>query len=78
MDIQEAMMGASPWIHLEDCRVIRTTDAAILIEYEGEELWCPRSQVSEGDKYEAGDGENDGVTISITTWLARKHGIEAD
>lgn len=66
-------MGQSNWVHLESCNVLRTTDAAILVEYEGEEIWLPISQVSEGEKYEEGDED---ITISITEWLAGVKGIE--
>jgi hypothetical protein len=68
-------MGASNWVHLEDCTVLRTTEKAVQVEWQGEELWLPRSQVSEDEKYEAGDS---GVTISVTEWLARQKGIEVD
>lgn len=68
-------MSASHYVHLNDCEVKRTTEKAILIDYEGEEIWLPRSQVSEGDKYEAGDT---GVTISITEYIAREKGLEGD
>jgi hypothetical protein len=68
-------MGQSNWVHLEECKVLQETEKAILIEYGGEEIWLPRSQVSEGDKYATGD---EGVTISITEYIAREKGIEVD
>ena len=68
-------MGASNWVHLDDCDVLRTTEKAILVEYDGEEIWLPRSQVSDGEQYEEGDT---GVTISITEYIAREKGIEAE
>jgi hypothetical protein len=67
-------MSASQWVHLDDCKVIRTTEKALLVEYEGEEIWLPISQVSEGDKYEAGDE----CTISVTAYIAREKGIEGN
>lgn len=65
-------MGASQWVHLDDCKVIRTTEKALLVEYEDEQYWLPLSQVSEGDTYEEGDE----CTISITAYIAREKGIE--
>ncbi len=64
------MMGQSQWVHLEDCEVKRVTDKALLVEYDGEEVWLPISQVSEGDKYEEGDV----CTISVTEWIAKQKG----
>ncbi len=68
-------MSASNWVHLEDCEVLKETEKAILIRYDDEEIWLPRSQVSEGDKYTAGDK---GVTVSISEYIAREKGIEGD
>jgi hypothetical protein len=68
-------MSASRWVHLEECSVKVVTERAILVEYEGEELWFPLSQVSEGDQYENGD---EGVTISVTEWIADQKGIDHD
>lgn len=62
----------SHWVHLEDCSVKRVTEKAILIEHDGEEVWLPISQVSEGEKYEEGDED---VTISITEWIAKQKGL---
>jgi hypothetical protein len=71
-------MGSSGYVHLENCYVVRRTDKALLVEYEDEEYWLPISQVSEGDKYEEGDGKRDGVTISISEWIAIEKGIEVE
>lgn len=66
-------MSASNWVHLEDCDVLRVTGKAILVFFEGEQHWFPKSQVSEADKYEEGDS---GLTVSVTTWIAEQKGIE--
>lgn len=66
-------MSQSGYVHLEDCRVVHETEDAFLIEYEGEEHWIPRSQVADPDTYESGD---EGVTISVTEWIAKQKGIE--
>ena len=65
--------GASSWVHLEGCKVNKATAKALLVELEdGEELWLPRSQISEGEKYDAGDED---VTISISAWIAQQKGL---
>ena len=67
-------MSASNYVHLSDCEVLTVTNGAILIEYEGEEIWLPKSQVSESEQYETGDC----CTISISRWLAEERGLEGD
>jgi len=68
-------MGLSNYVHLDDCRIVRVTDKAVLIEYEHVQHWIPVSQLAdqEGHTHEAGD-EN--VTVSITEWIANEKGIE--
>lgn len=66
-------MGQSQFVHLEECRIVRETDAAFLIEHDGEEHWIPKSQIADPDTYEAGDED---VTVSVTEWIAKQKGIE--
>lgn len=66
-------MSASNWVHLESCTVRRVTDKAMLVAYDDEDIWLPLSQVSQAEQYEAGD---EGVTISVTEWIAEQKGIE--
>lgn len=68
-------MSASNYVHLEDCQVIRVTEKAIQVEWDGDAYWFPISQVADGEDYEAGDGP---VTISVTEWIANEKGIEVD
>ena len=68
-------MSQSGFIHLEDCAVIKVTDAAILVKHEGEHHWLPKSQVADPETFEAGDTD---VTVSITEWLAKQKGIEGE
>jgi hypothetical protein len=68
-------VGLSNWLHLDDCTVKATTDKAVLVEYEGEEHWIPRSQISDGDELEKGD---EAITVSVTEWWARRNGFEVD
>lgn len=65
-------MGQSHYVHLEDCRIVRESAAALLIEYDGEEHWIPRSQIADHEIYDEGD---EGVTVSITEWIADQKGI---
>ena len=63
-------MSCSGWVHLENCRVIKVTEKAILIDYQdGDPIWLPKSQVSEAEQYAAGDAD---VTISISEWIAKQ------
>jgi hypothetical protein len=66
-------MGQSRYVHLDNCDVIAETDAALLVVYEGEEIWLPKSQVADPDDYEPGD---ESVTISVTEWVADQKGID--
>ena len=43
--------------------VIRTTDAAILINYQGDEIWVPRKCCIQGDRIEEGDTD-----LMIARW----------
>lgn len=65
-------MSQSGYVHLDHCRVVHTTGAAILVEYEDEEVWLPKSQVADPETYSAGD---DDVTVSITEWVAKQKGL---
>lgn len=65
-------MGFSSWVHIDVDRIVRETDAAFLFEIDGEEVWVPKSQVSDPDDYEAGD-EN--VSVSVTAFIAREKGL---
>lgn len=66
-------MGNTNWVHLEECDVLAVTDLAILLRYDDEEYWLPKSQVSDPDVFEKGD---EGVTVSISEWIAEQKGIE--
>lgn len=61
-------------ISLDDVRVVKTTDKAVLVEYEGEEYWLPRSHivVEESEVY---DVEGDHGTLVITEWIAQQKGL---
>lgn len=59
---------------LDDCKILAVTDAAILVVYDGERIWFPKSQVADAEAFEAGDED---VTVSVTEWIAKKNGIDA-
>lgn len=52
------------------CRFIRETEAAILVEIEGEELWIPLSQVTRMRKQPNGEG-----TITFASFIANQKGL---
>lgn len=49
------------------------TDAAVLLEIEGEEVWLPKSQVFAG--LEGDEERGDDVIVTIPAWLAEKKGL---
>lgn len=67
-------MSQSGYVHLENCGIRHVTGAAILVEYDGEDYWLPKSQIADPETYEVGDC---GVTVSVTEWIANQKGIDA-
>jgi len=61
------------YVELEDCNIIKETEDAFLINYEGEENWIPKSQIFEPNVYQEGD---ESVSIEITCWIAEQKGID--
>jgi len=71
-------MSASNFLYLEDAEVVRTTDAAILINYDGAQHWIPKSQTAPDDREMiSGLVPGDVVTLGITEWIADQKGIDA-
>lgn len=56
----------------EEVTVLRETGAAILIEYENEEFWIPKSQIQEDSE---ACSKGDVGTLSIPKWLAKEKGL---
>jgi hypothetical protein len=54
-----------------DCRAVKETDAAILVDTGDEETWIPKSQIIGGDVHEEGDEG----TMVIPEWLAIERGL---
>lgn len=65
-------MGASGYVHLDVDEIKRETDKAFLVVIDGEEVWLPKSQVSNSDDYSEGDVD---CCMSITEWLANEKGF---
>ncbi len=61
--------------YLDDCNIRLKTEKSVLIEYEGEEIWLPISQMKEVDRIKVGDRN---VTVCISEWIAKQKGIETD
>ena len=67
-------MGQSNYVHLEDCTILKKTDKAVLIRYDGEQHWLPLSQVADADDLHE---QTSGITVSITEWIAEQKNIDA-
>lgn len=68
-------MSDSRYVHLEGCNVIRITDFAALIEFDGAGYWIPKSQMAEGEAEKLDEGD-EGITITITRFIADDRGID--
>lgn len=59
-------------VRIDDVEAIRETDKALLCRIEDEEVWIPKSQITDDSEvYELG-GEG---TLVITQWLATEKGL---
>lgn len=65
------MRNAEP-IEVEGVVCIRETDAALLCQVDGKEVWIPRSQVL--DDSEVNEEGDEGVLV-IPEWLALERGL---
>lgn len=55
--------------------VIRTTEGAVLVQVEGEEIWIPRSILhAEESEIDEDSEEGDEGTVVVKTWWAEKEG----
>jgi hypothetical protein len=58
------------WRELDVERITLTTDKALLVVLDGgPETWLPRSQVRDGETYQAG---NVALTLAVKEWVARR------
>jgi hypothetical protein len=54
---------------IHDVIAIKETEAALLVEIEGEEFWVPKSQIDDDSEVYKADTEG---TLIIPLWLAEK------
>lgn len=66
-------MSMSNYVHIEVDEIIRETDKAFLFLIGDDEIWIPKSQVSDADDYEMGDKN---CSISVTEFIANEKGLE--
>jgi len=66
-------MSHSGYVHVLVEKIIGESDSAFLCRIDGEEMWIPKSQITDPEIYERGDED---VTVSMTQWIADKKGIE--
>lgn len=77
--------GNSNYVHVT-ADVIRKTDKAVQVAIAGATHWLPLSQMAPGEAEKvaalvakAAEGEViEGVTLSITEWIAGEKGIDGD
>ena len=69
-------MSQSGFVFLTDVEVVHTTDAAVLILYNGDKVWIPKSQVAPDDRRMVGGlVAGDVVTLAVTEWIAEQKGL---
>jgi hypothetical protein len=56
---------------LTKCDIARETDAAIMVRYDGREVWIPLSQVHSMMK----NIRPGNSSVTMAAWIARKHGF---
>lgn len=59
-------------ISIEDAVLIKETDGAYLIQKDGDEVWIPKSQVSE---FQINVNTNEITSFKIPLWLAEKNNL---
>ncbi len=64
-------MARNDMIDVEDLEFLHETDSAILVEFDGDEVWIPLSQIEWGMDAEKGDT----ITVSMPEWLAEAKGL---
>ena len=69
-------MAAGNFGYLEDCTILRTTDKAVKLEYDGEEYWFPRACLeNDGEHLRVGES---GYTVAVARRILREKGIDLD
>jgi len=60
------------WVYVEVDRIVKETDKAFLCDIGGEEVWLPKSQISDPEDYSEGDED---VGMSVTDFIAHEKGL---
>ena len=68
-DTRENSMSKEDRLLTIECKILRSTAGAVLIDCDGKEVWVPRSQIYSTDN----DGRFD--ILEVTEWLAMKKGM---
>lgn len=63
---------------MDDVKVIRQSDYAVLVLWEDEAIWVPTSQIELDSEIDSDSDPGDMGDLVITAWLARKRGWLAD
>jgi hypothetical protein len=58
--------------YIEGCLALRETEKGLLVLYEGEEIWLPKSKIS--DDSEVTEKGDEGI-LAIPEWLADEKGM---
>lgn len=63
-----------PPVTLAEVRCLIEEDRSVLFDFDGEEIWIPRSHILEGesDEFERGTVG----TLTITAWVAKQEGLD--
>lgn len=65
-------MGRNDVHYFDDVLALRETEKGLLVQYEGEEFWVPKSQISSDS--EVSEKDDQGV-LAIPEWLAEEKGL---
>lgn len=60
------------WVHIDVDHIKKETDKAFLCVIDEEEIWLPKSQISDVADYEEGDRD---VSMSISEFIAGEKGL---
>lgn len=66
------MAGIKETISYDDIECMVDTDAAILVEIEGEDYWIPKSQIHDDSEVYKRDTSG---TLVISEWIATEKGL---
>ncbi len=60
------------YVELEDCYIGAVTDKAIQVHHDGDVVWVPKSLIEDPEQFERWD---EGATVMVQEWFARKEGL---